>query len=281
MAKLDKTNLTKEQAAHAMTNRRLVKQQQLYTPPLSQSKSTYETHVSFVLGNGTSRASIDPEKLREYGKIYGCNALYRTFNPDYLVAVDTKMILEIYKTGYQNYNEVWTNPNRAYTNIKNINYFNPSKGWSSGPTALWLASQHKCETIFILGFDYKGLEDGKKVNNMYADTKNYKKSSDSATFFGNWLRQTVSVVKENPKIQYYRVIASDNYIPSELNNLNNLKHVFVEDFQKMFNIFQYFKKMARFEPVSIHFSYRLLNTNDSLTIGKTFIGENNSRSKEI
>ena len=234
MAKLDKTNLTKSQAAHAMANRKLVKQQLKYDQ--NERPATFKSHVAFVLGNGTSRKSIDPNALIEYGKIYGCNALYRTFNPDYLIAVDSKMILEIHKSGYQNNNEVWTNPNRSYTNIKNINYFNPSKGWSSGPTALWLATQHKYEKIFILGFDYKGLQDGKKLNNMYADTKNYKKSTDSATFFGNWLRQTVSVVKENQNIQFYRVITSDNYIPQELNNFNNLKHMYVEDFKKMFNI---------------------------------------------
>lgn len=192
--------------------------------------------LCFVLGNGTSRKPIDPEEIKPYGKIYGCNALYRMFRPDYLVAVDVKMILEINKAGFQHDNEVWTNPNKSYHNIKNLNIFHPSKGWSSGPTALWLAAQHSYNKIFILGFDYKGLENGKKLNNMYADTKNYKKSTEGATFFGNWLRQTASVIKENPNIMFYRVITPDNYIPEELNKFNNLKHIYVEDFQKMFSL---------------------------------------------
>ena len=54
-----------------------------------------------MLGNGTSRKSIRLESTKTKGTVYGCNALYREFDPDYLVAVDTKMILEINKAGYQ------------------------------------------------------------------------------------------------------------------------------------------------------------------------------------
>ena len=52
-------------------------------------------NIAFVLGNGISRKHIPLEPLRAHGKIYGCNALYRDFAPDHLVAVDTKMIIEI------------------------------------------------------------------------------------------------------------------------------------------------------------------------------------------
>lgn len=191
--------------------------------------------IAFVLGNGTSRRPIEPETLKHYGKVYACNAIYRTFDPDYLVAVDTKMILELHKAGYQKKNpNVWTNPNKSLMKYKGFNFFSPSKGWSSGPTALWLASQHGYDKIYILGFDYRGLEDGQKFNNVYADTPNYKKSSDSATFFGNWMRQTLTTIKEHKHIEYFRVIAPDNYRPQELNKLDNVQTILVEDFNKIF-----------------------------------------------
>lgn len=249
MAKLDKSQYSKEEWRKIKEERRQNKvikklQEEVKLPKLQPQQQdlsqkvasrNFDSNTAFVLGNGTSRKGIDPAEIRPYGKIYGCNALYREFAPDYLVAVDVKMVLEINKAGYQHTHEVWTNPNKSYHRINNLNYFQPSKGWSSGPTALWLASQHQYERIFILGFDYRGLKEGKLLNNIYADTHNYKKSTDGATFFGNWLRQTVSVVKENPQITYYRIITPDNYIPEELNKFNNLKHIFVEDFKKMFN----------------------------------------------
>lgn len=193
-------------------------------------------NVAFVLGNGTSRKSINPEYLKTHGTIYGCNALYREFNPDYLVAVDVKMIVEINKSKYQHKIPVWTNKNRAYEDFEGFNYFKKSKGWSSGPTALWLASQENYEKIFILGFDYQGLDNGKKFNNIYADSKNYKKSKEPATFYGNWLRQTEQTIKEHPHIKYYRVIQSDNFCPQQLNNFSNFTTIDTENFKKMFSI---------------------------------------------
>lgn len=242
MAKIDKSQYTKEEWRKIKEQRRLEKAQKQSTIPVVTEKKVEniqrpaEFKTAFVLGNGTSRKTIKPNDLKVYGKIYGCNALYREFDPDYLVAVDVKMILEINKAGYQHKNIVWTNPNKSYSRIQNLNFFHPSKGWSSGPTALWLASQHGYSRIYILGFDYRGLDDGKKLNNVYADTINYKRSTDGATFFGNWLRQTVSVIKDHPHITYYRVISSDNYCPEELNKFSNVKTIYVEDFKKTFNL---------------------------------------------
>ena len=39
--------------------------------------------------------------LKQYGKVYACNAVLRHLSPDYLVAVDAKMIIEINHAKYQ------------------------------------------------------------------------------------------------------------------------------------------------------------------------------------
>ena len=192
------------------------------------------TKAAFVLGNGTSRKDISLENLKTKGSIYGCNALYREFEPDYLIAVDTKMILEINKAGYQHSHEVWTNPNRAYHQMTGFKFFNPSKGWSSGPTALWLASTHSAQDIYILGFDYQGIDD--KINNLYADTPNYKKSHERATYHGNWLNQTVITCQKFSQKRYIRVLGDNPYIPKEFSKLDNLSHITVEEFKKIFEI---------------------------------------------
>ena len=190
--------------------------------------------IAFVIGNGTSRKPIDLNQIKVQGTTYGCNALYREFEPDYLVAVDTKMILEINKAGYQHGHEVWTNPNRAYHQMTGFKFFNPSKGWSSGPTALWLASTHSAQDIYILGFDYQGIDD--KINNLYADTPNYKKSNERATYHGNWLNQTVITCQKFSQKRYIRVLGDNPYIPKEFSKLDNLSHITVEEFKKIFEI---------------------------------------------
>ena len=250
MAKLDKTKYTKEEAARLMEIRRLEKisrekKQEFATRAkpiifdtepevVDIDRFRHNQQTAFVLGNGKSRETIEPVELKKYGPIYGCNALYRTFRPDYLVAVDVKMILEIAKTNFQKHNQVWTNINNSYNGIQRLNFFQPSKGWSSGPTALWLSGQHRHKKIYILGFDYRGLDNGRQFNNLYADTPNYKKSQDGATFFGNWLRQTIAVVKEHTESEFIRVIAPDNYCPEELNKLENYSTITVAEFKNQF-----------------------------------------------
>lgn len=197
-----------------------------------QLNLTCRNNTAFVLGNGTSRLKLNLENLKKNAVVYACNAIYREFEPDHLIAVDTKMINEIVNSGYHTLHSVWTNPNRSVKNIENINLFNPHKGWSSGPTALWLASEHDCNEIYIFGFDFHGIQG--KLNNVYADTKNYKTASQPATYFGNWLNQTYTVIKNNLQIQYFRVINADNYVPDKLSNLSNLNHIRYEEFRIKF-----------------------------------------------
>jgi hypothetical protein len=192
--------------------------------------------TAFVVGNGTSRNPINVKNLLELGTVYGCNAIYRELTPHHLIAVDTKMVREIVATGYHLKNPVWTNPNAYSKSVEKICIFNPSLGWSSGPSALNLATEHGFKTIYILGFDYKGLgTNGEYVNNIYAGTPNYKKIDDRATYFGNWARQTTTIITKNPEVKYMRVIKDLNsFIPDKLKVQPNLKHITVEDFIRKF-----------------------------------------------
>jgi len=209
--------------------------------------------TAFVIGNGTSRTPIPLEELKPHGKIYACNAVYRHFEPDYLVAVDTKMVSEINKKKWQWNHEVWTNPNKMYESYHKFHFFDEALGWSSGPTALWLATYgdpknptaHQHDTIYILGFDFKGTEadehngEGGLINNIYADTENYKKSVDPATYHGNWARQTGIVCQKNPQKRYIRVVQNkEDYCPNNLTQLTNFKHVTVAEFMQNFKILQ-------------------------------------------
>ena len=62
---------------------------------------------AYVLGNGESRKEVDLDRLRAKGKVWGCNALYRDWTPDNLVAVDHGIMHEIYWSGYARYNRCY------------------------------------------------------------------------------------------------------------------------------------------------------------------------------
>lgn len=196
------------------------------------------TEIAFVLGNGTSRQQIPIEKLKELGTVYGCNALYREHSVDHLVAVDTKMVREIYDSGYYLENAVYTNPNKFSKTLQGIHILSPNKGWSSGPTAMFLASKNQHRIIYILGFDYVGLgEKNLNVNNMYAGTKNYKGMHEKATYYGNWQRQTMTCINQFVRTKYVRVIENeDSYIPDNLKDCKNLKHITINNFIDFFGL---------------------------------------------
>jgi hypothetical protein len=85
--------------------------------------------------------------------------------------------------------------------------------------------------IFILGFDYYGIDN--YFNNVYSDTPNYKRSNESATYYGNWMRQTETTFKEFPDRYFYRVLSNDTKIINEWQNINNLKHITYDQMYEM------------------------------------------------
>lgn len=196
-------------------------------------QSNQQHNAAFVLGNGTSRTSLNHNSLLDKGIVYACNAMYREFEPHYLIAVDVKMVNEIVASGYNKTHAVWTNPNKGISTKHHLNLFNPHKGWSSGPTALWFASEQGHKDIYIFGFDFQGLQG--RFNNVYADTYNYKKTSDTATFHGNWLSQTERTIKDFRHTQYYRVINPGDFVPDQLGiQVKNIKHITYDEFNSRF-----------------------------------------------
>ncbi len=46
----------------------------------------------FCFGNGNSRKTLDLDKFKQHGTVIGCNAIYRDYTPDILVALDTELL---------------------------------------------------------------------------------------------------------------------------------------------------------------------------------------------
>ena len=198
--------------------------------------------IAFVLGNGESRRGIEINDLKEKGTVFACNAVYRTHRPDFLVAVDPKMIFEIAETDYPVHNKVWSNFNAQYNKhpkiLNHVNWFKPSLGWSSGPTALRMACEHGFKEIYILGFDYQGLNQGKRftLNNIFGDTRNYKKRNDEATFYGNWMNQTKRCLQDFKDVQFHRVIPKGWFKPKDIEWAGNIDHPTTEEFLAKFDL---------------------------------------------
>jgi hypothetical protein len=182
---------------------------------------------AFVLGNGISRQGVDLTQLKQLGKIYGCNALYREFIPDVLVATDRPISEQIQESSYALANEFYTRKPIAGSGARHLpkDYY----GYSSGPNALGLAASHGNLQIFMLGFDM-GPTPSNLFNNVYADTEFYKTSAHPPTFTGNWVRQIAHVCRDYPATEFVRLCGTTTASIADLNRIPNLKHQDLKEF---------------------------------------------------
>ena len=182
--------------------------------------------AAFVLGNGVSRLSVDLNQLKQRGRIYGCNALYREFVPDVLISTDKGISQVIQNSGYAQNNVMYTRKPLPGLGARTVpqSYF----GFSSGPIAVGVAALDQHLAVYLIGFDM-GPNVNNKFNNVYADTEFYKKSSSLPTFTGNWTRQLVTICRDFPKTSFHRVMGDTTASIPELNNIANLKNMPMSD----------------------------------------------------
>lgn len=183
--------------------------------------------VAFVLGNGQSRTALDLLALSRLAPVYGCNALFRQFEPAVLVSTDALISQAIQESGYSATNVHYTRKPLPALGAKRIpqQYY----GFSSGPAAVGIAAIDQYQRIYLIGFDLGPTTTG-HFNNVYADTEFYKKSSAAPTYTGNWVRQLTTVSQDFPVVQFVRVQGTTTANILELSNLSNLVHIPMTDF---------------------------------------------------
>ena len=123
----------------------------------------------FCIGNGESRQGFDLDKLKPFGKIYGCNAIYRDYMPDVLTAVDHGIMHEIYHAGIAQ---------------KIPCYF---RDWTKVPAMMY-------DTMIADGMDKIEADEHLKhvlVTNERGDSKEY-------VMHGSNLRGIVDMIKREP-----------------------------------------------------------------------------------
>jgi len=135
---------------------------------MMSSKSS--TTRAFIIGNGASRKDFDLEQLRPYGEIYGCNALYRDFEPDWLIAIDEAITKEIQESEFPKEKFIHPIMEEQFEHPE----FNPFTRLRSnaGMNAMIEALKRGKREIVCLGFDFI-INDSVSVSNMYDGTNAY------------------------------------------------------------------------------------------------------------
>lgn len=123
----------------------------------------------FIIGNGASRRDFDLHQL-DNEITFGCNALYRDYNPTFLVAIDSKMINEITKNVLSDINVIIPPIDEQYEPIE----FNPRRPRScAGMNAMIEAIRRGYKELFCMGFDFLVVDQKNAQSNMYEGTECY------------------------------------------------------------------------------------------------------------
>ena len=163
-----------------------------------------------IIGNGTSRLDFNLQHLKTPSGLlgaktlqtYGCNALYRDFTPDFLLATGNNGIIEeISKSSYVNNNIVYTN-NLHLLEHPNKFYLIPYDPYAdAGTTAAYIAAFDGHKRIYLLGFD--GYDTEGHNNNIYANTNGYD---------GKWEFEVEGDKLINNRIQLFNVYNDVDFV---------------------------------------------------------------------
>lgn len=129
------------------------------------------TTAAVIIGNGTTRSAYsDLNKFRRFGKLYACNAAYRDFDPDYLIAIDDAIIQEIAASTFPKHKFIVPPPDDHYESAA---YSPMRRRANAGMLAMAEAIRHGNDTLYCVGFDFIIADDGLNHANVYDNTFGY------------------------------------------------------------------------------------------------------------
>ena len=161
-------------------------------------------HNIIVVGNGISRKDIDLWQLKEDHIVYGCNAVYREFQPDILFCVDDRICNEIHVSGYSKEHTVITPNKYSCPSATHIKTNNKWKKWNCGALACYYAATQSPNTIYLIGFDIGG-EEG--YRNIYEGSLHYcgRGTTPHVTVESATKKQLLWTFHSFPNIQFRRI----------------------------------------------------------------------------
>jgi hypothetical protein len=203
----------------------------------NQVFNTYTTTQALVIGNGESRADFDLIHIANHKggllganrlQTYGCNALYRDFAPDFLVAVGDEIVKEIAESEYSANGIVYANgqhvveyPGKFYLIPQNV-------AFDAGSLAVYLACFDGHKKIFLMGFD--GYDEVSKINNIYKGTNGYPETYEiqNETF---WNRSLNTVMDTYPDVEFISVMPTQQwYAHPMFDSKPNFRQIDYRDF---------------------------------------------------
>lgn len=172
--------------------------------------------TAIIIGNGASLQQADLPSLHKIGTntaTFGCNALYRIFTPDYLVAIDEEMIREIKASQFPKCQFIIPPTEEQYEPAqlyRDLGYSIPEitkptdfPRSNAGMNAMIEAIKRGYKQLVMVGFDFIVASETISTSNMFDGTLNYGPLT-KATFHDtvNRMRYLNWFIDQHPDIRF-------------------------------------------------------------------------------
>ena len=125
--------------------------------------------AAFIICNGASRKGFDLDRLKPY-PTFGCNALYREWEPTWLVSIDEGITKEIQDSEFDDGRHIVPPFEDQFEPAE----YNPKQPRSNaGMNAIKEAISRGYDKLYILGMDFILEDDRFTMSNVYDGTDNY------------------------------------------------------------------------------------------------------------
>jgi len=168
-------------------------------------------NTAFIIGNGTSRKGIDLTRLKPYGTVFGCNALYRDYPdysfPDFIVSIDDGIISEIECSDFPS-KRFLVPPVDERWEPAECNIGRPRS--NAGVNAMREAIKMEFNQLICVGFDFLATDNKQSVSNVYDGTNNYgmEVRANAADNPGR-IRYVQWLTNSNPDIDFIFIFPND------------------------------------------------------------------------
>lgn len=193
---------------------------------------------AIVFGNGESRKGLNMNAIAKHKggllassalQTYGCNALYRDFTPNFLVANGSEAIVqEIAESGFTNNNIVYANASNILKYPGKFYLIPQDPSWNAGAIATYLACFDGHKTVYLAGFD--GIDDITSGYNLYTGTNGYEvpQYGYSEDFF---VKTMLEVFNTYNDVDFVRVTPTKDFrMPEAWKYVVNLRQITFREF---------------------------------------------------
>ena len=197
--------------------------------------------VAHVIGNSSSRKDFNLEFLNgqtggsqgvhSVGQSYGCNSLYKDFEPTFLVCVNRDICEDIVADGYAEDNIVYSNVSNILRYPNSFHLYPQAFSSNAGNLATNLACADGHKTVYLVSMDGYQTNSDNIYSEYYKDKLGQEITQQQCeTHTVNFHQHLIETMKVYDDVQFYMVVNDLGLVTDDFKWCRNFNEVTYRDY---------------------------------------------------